>query len=261
LAFFASQDRDLDTITLNGAPCGIEGKPGGSSAQRNLNRHKNRWQLPADADMDQLVSLPAMLAPGNDTERFNEEKAATIRGCVVNVQVGGTESCNCETPNEDEKDTHIELGLAATVPEIQRVIVEVTPRLRMLMADKNVDWKTQALKSQIQGKWVEVTGWLTFDTAHIKQAENTHPHDPANWRATCWEIHPATSITVLDGPPEELANFRPSSFAALQSAHAAHVTRTSKGRTAVARLHEERLSKFNQGELDEAEAENRARQP
>src|SRR5256885_788472 len=76
--------------------------------------------------------MPALLALGNDTKRFDQEKAATIKGFVINVKEGGKESCNCEASKPDDIDTHIELGLAADAPETQRVIVEVTPRLRIL---------------------------------------------------------------------------------------------------------------------------------
>ena len=78
------------------------------------------------------MSLPALLAPGKDVKRFDQEKAARISGFVINVKSGGSESCNCGATNPDERDTHIELCLAAAAPETQRVVAEVTPRLRML---------------------------------------------------------------------------------------------------------------------------------
>src|SRR4051794_21291261 len=40
-------DSDLDVVTQkNGHECGLEGKPGGSEAQKDLNRHKNRYDAP-----------------------------------------------------------------------------------------------------------------------------------------------------------------------------------------------------------------------
>jgi hypothetical protein len=254
---------DLDVIRQNGQDCGLEGKPGGSDAQKDLNRHKNRYQMPGDADIDPEVSLAAMLAPGKDVKRFNQEKAATIRGLVIDVKPGGKESCNCEASAENEKDTHIELALAGAAPETQRVIVEVTPRLRILMNKKGVDWSTQTLQSdpqkKIKGKWVEVTGWMLFDTAHIKQAENTNPGNVTNWRATCWEIHPVTGITILEGPPDEAAGFQPASLTALHQLHASHIARSPNGKAAVESLHKEYLSKFKKSELEEAEEETRTR--
>ncbi len=253
------QQVNLDVITLNGMPCGLEGKPGGSPSQKDLDRQKNRYAMPSASDIDPEVSLAAMLAPGKDIKRFDATKAARIRGFVIDVKVGGKESCNCEAADPAERDTHIELGLADRVDERQRVIVEVTPRLRILRRKAGEDWTTDALREKYQKQWVEVTGWLTFDTAHIKQAENTNPGNEGNWRATCWEIHPVTNITLVDGPPAEAKDFQPDSLRALQSLHAAHLTRIPGGKAALGKFHEAVLEKFSPEERKEAEEEARAR--
>src|SRR5262249_16421043 len=135
----------------------------------------------------------------------------------------------CRAAAVDERDTHIVLTVSDTDlgpdPERQSVVAEVTPRTRIV--HKNLtgqnDWTTPKLTTAIQGKWVEITGWLMFDFEHVSEAENTNPGGGSNWRATCWEIHPVTSIKVLDGPPAE--NFRLSNrvVAAFQKSHAAHV--------------------------------------
>jgi hypothetical protein len=39
---------------------------------------------------------------------------------------------------------------------------------------------------------------MLFDTEHVGESENTAPGSPGNWRATAWEIHPVTGITLLD---------------------------------------------------------------
>ena len=258
LAMVAGGSGNLDTVSLNGQPCGPEGTAQ-SNAGKALNQHKDRWHLPEDSDIDPDVSLAAMLAPGKDVKRFDQEKAARIRGFVIDVQVGGNhETCNCGATDPDERDTHIPLALAEGAPGTQQVIVEVTPRLRMLMKDKGKDWRTPALSDQLKGKWVEVTGWLLFDTAHITQAENTNPGNPDNWRATCWEIHPVTDINVLDGAPAEAASFRPTSFTALQGLHAAHVKRAPGGKAGLKKLHDEYLLKFDAKEREEAEEEAKA---
>jgi hypothetical protein len=262
LVTLAPPDVDLDEITVNGQPCGPEGKAN-SEGMKDLNRHKNRWSIPEESDIDAEVSLAAMLAPGKDVGRFDQEKAAKVQGYVIDVKMGGKETCNCGADQPDLRDTHIELALAAGAPEIQRVIVEVTPRLRMLMNMNGTDWTTDTLKNSYKDKWVEVTGWLTFDTAHIKQAENTNPGHKGNWRATCWEIHPVTNIALLDGPPAEAQGFQPNSFAALQKLHAQHVQRSPKGKAAVGKLHKTALAKFHKKDVKEAEdeAQERRRQP
>ncbi len=117
------------------------------------------------------------------------------------MKPGGIETVNCKARDLPDRDTHIELVLdPMTVAGPERVIVEVTPRWRALMAAKGVDGSTPALRRQYLGRWVRVTGWLLFDAEHANAAENTAPGRPRNWRATAWEVHPITSIEVVNRP-------------------------------------------------------------
>lgn len=98
-------------------------------------------------------------------------------------------------------DTHIDLVLEPLRSGAsQRMIVEVTPRWRAIMAAKGVDWSTRTLRDQLLGRWVKVTGWMLFDGEHKDQAENTVPSRPPSWHATAWEIHPVTAIEVVPRP-------------------------------------------------------------
>ena len=252
---------DQSTYTLqDGTQCGPPGIAT-SEAGRTLNRHKNRFAVPDDDQIDPEVSLMALLAPGNDLSRFNQEKAAKITAFVVDVKSGGKgETCNCGAKDPIDMDTHIELGLAETVPGKQRVIVEVTPRLRKQMNDSGEDWSTKALDRKIKGKWVEITGWLLFDSMHVDGAENTNPGGDKNWRATCWEIHPITSIKVLAGPPPEMAKLKPDFLRALHSAHAEHVANDPKAKEAIAIRNKAILDKFDKTELDEKTEELKDRE-
>lgn len=181
--------------------CGLEGDARREDA-RTLNVLKNRYTFPDSTDIDHTVSLQAMLAPGNDENRFDDHKAAVITGYVYNVMVGGDESCNCHARNPKYRDTHIEIVLPADSTHEKRcVIAEVTPRMRAIMAQKGIDWSTDNLRRTLKGHIVQVTGWLLFDNEHIRQAENTAPHNHRDWRATCWEIHPITDIKVINVMP------------------------------------------------------------
>jgi hypothetical protein len=176
------------------------GPPEGSatSAQaKELNRLKNRTVLPSDSDIDKDIALATMLAPGPDKDRFDSSRAATITGVVVSVKTGGKVTANPKSSDPVYLDSHLELALAKDAPPSQRVLVYVTPRMRAIMKQKGQDWSTEALRKRILGKRVEVTGWLLFEFMHVNQAENTNPGAPRNWRATCWEIHPATAINVV----------------------------------------------------------------
>jgi hypothetical protein len=219
LGLVAAQAPDLDTLKQkDGKTCGLEGKLKSTDTldpqrHKQLNRKKNRYDLPTAGDIDDQVTLAAMIAPGDDVGRFDDSKAVRVQGWVVDVLVGGTESCNCYATAPIDRDTHIELGLTADAAETDRVIVEVTPRLRILMNQQGIDWwTTPALKQgphAIKGKWVEVTGWLFFDEQHIEEATNTHTGNKHVWRATCWEVHPITSLKVMDGPPMNHPSFHP----------------------------------------------------
>jgi hypothetical protein len=172
-----------------------------SDVAKALNRLKNRSNVPNDKDIAKEVSLAALLAPGNDVNRFDDEKAASISGYVVSVRLGGKTSANFFSDDPNKRDTNIMIAPSEDAPANQQVVAIVTWRLREQMKTKGIDWSTQALQHSIKGKWTQVTGWLLFNTMHINSAENTNPGHPNNWRATSWELHPVTDIRVTDRPP------------------------------------------------------------
>jgi len=184
--------------TFNG--CGMEGDAS-SRAVRELNLLKNRYTAPEPQQIDPHVTLAAMLEPGDDRARWNDHHAAEITGYLWDVKVGGVETVNCHAADPPERDTHIELVLdPMNGSENRRVIVEVTPRSRALAKQRGEDWSTPALRDRFDGRWVRVRGWLLFDAEHSAQSMNTAPARPRDWRATAWEIHPVTSLEVIDRP-------------------------------------------------------------
>jgi hypothetical protein len=177
--------------------CGLEGDAKRADV-RELNTQKNRYDMPDSNAIDHSATLEAMLAQGDDRNRFTGGHAAEITAYVIDVKVGGDESCNCHERDPQNRDTHIELALKPDVPETERVIVEVTPRIRAIMAKKGIDWSTDNLRKMFKGQYVKVKGWLLFDEEHERQALNTAPNNQKDWRATCWEIHPVTSIVLSE---------------------------------------------------------------
>ena len=170
-------------------------------AVQTLNRLKNRYTAPTPEQVDPRITLAAILAPGYDVGRWTVREDATITGYVYDVRPGGIETVNCHARDWADRDTHIELVLDPMQSGAkQRMIVEVTPRWRAIMAERGVDWSTQTLRDGLLGRWVRVTGWMLFDFEHEGQAENTAPGRPRNWRATAWEIHPVTAIEVVPKP-------------------------------------------------------------
>jgi hypothetical protein len=182
--------------------CGLAGDATDPEAVQ-LNPQKNRHVTPHTSDFDSAITLDAMLQPGKDAGRWSTAKAAEFTGYVFNVKAGGVETCNCHAHDAEHRDTHIELTLndspENTAPS-RRVIVEVSPRLRRAMHNRGVDWSTASLQTALLHHWIKVQGWMFFDAEHKGAAENTHPNGMANWRATCWELHPVTSIQVVNAP-------------------------------------------------------------
>lgn len=174
--------------------------PEGSASSRKfqaLNILKNREVAPRSEEMDASVTLDAMLQPGDDTGRFDEMTGGEIIGYVVRVLPGGKESTNCDAREIANKDTHIELAQTPDAAKNERIIVEVTPRWRALMAGQGVDWSTPTLEQSLPRHQVRVRGWLLFDFEHRGKAENTAPGNSTNWRATVWEIHPITALEII----------------------------------------------------------------
>jgi hypothetical protein len=86
LAVVMTQAPSLDTVKQkDGQTCGLDGKLKSSDTldpehHKALNRKKNRYDIPADQDIDDQVTLAAMIAPGDDVGRFVGSKAARIQG-------------------------------------------------------------------------------------------------------------------------------------------------------------------------------------
>ena len=189
----ASENDDATTL----ANCPVIGDAKKDSVKQ-LNKLKRRMTTPTASDIDKSATLEAVLAKGDDTNRWSADRGATFEGYVVGVLEGGSESVNCHTHGVTYRDTHIELAASPGETEKSKfVIVEVTPQMRKRMTAQGKDWSTATLKSTLLHHKVKITGWLLFDEEHKPNAENTNPNGSDIWRATVWEIHPITNIEVL----------------------------------------------------------------
>jgi hypothetical protein len=166
-----------------------------TSNARRIHRLKNRTTFPQAADFDSRITLDALLQPGDDRNRWSTDRAARIQGLVLDVAYARPEATNCFHPCR--RDVHIAISTRQDAPKSEQMIVEVTPNLRDWAAQQGMDWSEKTLQAQLVDHWCEFEGWLYFDVGHDEEAENTSPRKPANWRATAWEIHPITKITVV----------------------------------------------------------------
>ncbi len=167
---------------------------GFTTRQRSLHRLKNRTAFPQPADFDSRVTLDQLLQPGNDHDRWSGDRAARIQGYVIDVAYAGSEAANCFSPCR--RDIHILIANRKDATKKEQVVLEVTPKLRDWATEQGMDWSEQTLHAQLVGQWCEFEGWLYFDVGHAEQSENIAPNRPDNWRATAWEVHPITKITV-----------------------------------------------------------------
>ena len=166
-----------------------------TSRARNLHLLKNRTAFPQESDFDSRVTLDELLKPGDDSTRWSTEHAARIQGEVIDVAYARPEATNCYSPSR--RDIHILIAKRKDAAKNEQVVVEVTPHLRDWAAQQGMDWSEQKLQEQLVGHWCEFEGWLYFDVGHAEDSENTAAHNPTNWRATAWEIHPVTKITIV----------------------------------------------------------------
>ena len=160
-----------------------------------LHRLKNRTAFPRAAEFDLNVTLDKLVTPGNDTHRWSTNRAARVEGEVIDVAYAGSEATNCFNPNR--RDIHIHIATHKGAAKNQQVVLEVTPNWADWASANGLDWSEQTLHAQLVGHWVQFEGWLYFDVGHAEESENTAPGNPENWRATAWEVHPVTKITVV----------------------------------------------------------------
>jgi hypothetical protein len=166
-----------------------------TSKARHLHQLKNRTALPQANDFDSTVTLDALLQPGDDSSRWSTERAARIQGEVIDVAYAGNEAANCFSPFR--RDIHILIAMQKGAAKREHVVLEIPPKLYDWASRQGMDWSEQTLQKQLVGHWCEFEGWLYFDVGHAEESENTAPNNPNNWRATAWEIHPITKITVV----------------------------------------------------------------
>ena len=185
-----------DIMETDSVSCPMEG----SAKRKNdqlLNRLKNRYSIPQASDFDPKFNWEELSIFEDDRAKFDEKKAVILRGYVLRVRMSEKETCNCNSSHPDFRDTHIILTPSREqTGDLNQIVVEVTPRMRMLMRKKGIDWSQSALK-KLQGRTIEVKGWLMYDIKHGDQSAKIRQKTKGVTRSTAWEIHPITSITIV----------------------------------------------------------------
>ncbi len=190
--------------------CGMSGSVTSEADSRYwLNQRKNRYLAPDFAPfvtMKTLLSTKSNGKPGG----LSEDSGVTIEGYVGEVKKGGGESTNCSPQDPlTGKNTDEHIFLFRTLAEAKRfkstrdktnaVVIETTPRVKELAARNGFNWYLPALKS-IALKKVRVKGWLLRDAEHVENSfvDGARGGPMEVHRGTIWEVHPVTSITILN---------------------------------------------------------------
>ena len=183
-------------LEVDDVPCPVEG-----SAQRlndqNLNRLKNRTTFPQQSDFESAFNWTELSKFEEDSRKFDKNKAGILRGYVLRVRMSAKETCNCNSENPELRDTHIILTPSREQTGVlDQIVVEVTPRMRLLMQKSGIDWSQAALK-KLYGRTIEVQGWLLYNFKHGDQSAKIKQKTKGVTRSTAWEIHPVTGIKIL----------------------------------------------------------------
>ena len=180
--------------------CKACGAATGTKAQ-TLNVQKNR---DAKATHPQRITVEEIRDPDNDG-KFKPSNQVWVTGYVAAVGPGGSrESCNCKRSNLRDVHINIVADPQEAGDETKYVVVEFTPRWekKFNFDDSDYNAMLQAVKDEIEHKWVRFEGWMLYDYFHAAASESIHPGKAGNWRATPWEVHPVTAYSVATGPPQ-----------------------------------------------------------
>jgi len=183
------------------AQCPLQGC--GELGDALLNQVKNRVTnatAPFAATLEQLASIPQPASWDTGSSRASitgvgkEGSRVIVRGFLLRVKPEGGESCNCGLTRRVDTDIHLALASDPEDAEEDSVTAEITPRVR---ANGHDNWVFKNVK-ELEGEYVQITGWLMLDTKHIPQAHRL-AHERQNkglTRITNWEIHPVTKLEV-----------------------------------------------------------------
>lgn len=196
LLFLNSNVYSQEFLDIDGVLCPLEGSAKRKNDQA-LNRLKNRFIFPQKSDFDAQFCWEELSKFEDDRDKFDKKKAAILRGYVLRVGISEKETCNCNSENPDFRDTHIVITPSKEKRGVlDQIIVEVTPRMRLLMKEKGIDWSQATLK-KLYGRTIEVQGWLFYDLKLGDQSAKITQKTKGVTRSTAWEIHPITNISVI----------------------------------------------------------------
>jgi hypothetical protein len=163
-----------------------------SAKRQELNKHKNREVAHPNGTMDHAVTITDMLNSGDDDQRFDDSKMATIEGVLFNAKQEKGESCNCHSEDVNDDDVHIYIAKDDQAESIADcAVVEVTGKGKAA----HPEWDINFFR-KLKNHKVKITGYLLYDFEHTGMSFESNPDaDPSTLhRHTVWELHPITAV-------------------------------------------------------------------
>lgn len=186
------------------SPCPPRGDAKKAKIQK-YNQLGARLEEPSDDDYDDTADIDALIAPGDDSLRWQNDTAVEITAFVLDVHDGGATSANCHSSDTGDHATVLDLSPGQSVSDnSHRMIAVISPQWRRIMAKNRIDWSTGAIRAKFLQQYVKIRGWLLFNPDAAARSLNTAPVAGVGvTRATAWEIHPVTGIELSDDSLEQ----------------------------------------------------------
>jgi hypothetical protein len=172
----------------------------GKGGDPELNLEKNRIDVPSKFEEytpAEILALGHALLDrqgrehrakwDSDAKSYLERMEATgvhLTGYLIYAKESGPESCNGYI--DSLRDYHIWVGDSPDAPKSASVVVEVTPRWKVVHPEWRLHYIEQLAKSHAK---VRVSGWLMWD--------EEHPDEVGKSRGSQWEVHPVTGFETL----------------------------------------------------------------
>ncbi|MEO6404013.1 MAG: hypothetical protein ABIY51_13880 [Ferruginibacter sp.] len=165
-----------------------------SKEKKAFNTKKNRSITVAPEWEAEFLPLKNLLPSRQriDKNLWYEGAYVYTEGYLTSAEEQGPESCNCKQASIKSKDgdVHMYLSLVPEAPKKNSLVVEMTPAFKK----KHLNYADNLI---LYTK-VRVYGFLFYDYDHENASFTTCTKCSNIWRKTCWEIHPVTSMEVIE---------------------------------------------------------------
>ncbi len=162
---------------------------------QQLNLLKNRNTQPKSSEIDKKITLEKIMNSKDDPNAFKTSSGVIIEGYIFKAKDEGGESCNCYSNDPKDLDVHVYISNNKYIKSIAEcTVIEVSKYSKQL----HPEWCANYFNTHYKGHKVQVTGWMMYDFEHKNVSNETNPNSSKCHRKTVWEVHPITSVKIID---------------------------------------------------------------